>query len=61
MSNLRDHAFQLDKELDSFRKRVQILRSEIDNNNARIQSLQNLIDNKDDNISRICDQLNEAF
>jgi hypothetical protein len=37
------------------------LKNEIENNVARIQSIQNLLANKDDNLSRVCQKLNEAF
>jgi hypothetical protein len=37
------------------------LKNEIENNVARIKSIQNLLANKDDNLSRVCQKLNEAF
>ena len=37
------------------------MKNEVDNNISRIQGAQNLLANKDDNISRVCIKLNEAF
>lgn len=49
---MREISFNLDKDIDAQRKRIDILRCEIENNEQRIASINDLLNSKDEAISR---------
>jgi hypothetical protein len=52
LCRLRDISFNLDKDLEAQRKRIDILRSEADNNEQRIMSCDDLLRQKEDATAR---------
>ena len=52
LCRLRDITFNLDKDLEAQRKRIDILRSEADNNEQRIMSCDDLLRQKEDATAR---------
>lgn len=52
MSRLKEISFNLDKDLDAQKKRIDILRIEVDNNEQRIASISDLLNSKEEAIQR---------
>lgn len=60
MSRLKEISFNLDKDLDAQKKRIDILRIEVENNEQRIASISDLLNSKEEAISRTQFQISEA-
>ena len=60
LARLRDISFNLDKDIDAQKKRIDILRTEIDNNESRLASITDLLNNKEEGISRTTFKISEA-
>lgn len=53
--------FNLDKDLEAQKKRIDILHVEMNNNEQRIGSISDLLANKEEAISRTSYKISEAF
>lgn len=60
LTRLRDISFNLDKDIDAQKKRVDMLHAEVDNNEHRIASISDMLKQKEDSIMRVSMKTQEA-
>lgn len=60
LSRLREISFNLDKDIDAQKKRIDILRSEAENNEQRILSINDMLAQRDDAIHRTMSKIQDC-